>query len=241
MKLYDEVIASVEALCRPFAARNLPVAPTDWPEVGKANLIFRQDMAYELGGCDDRTYALGATAVTDSGTFVPADEILLIGQDLPQIRADIPYARIAIVRVAEGTMGQGNALYNAVKKMEFVRYHVNPEGFMTRVSLINGRESARVSRSALEKGLSFSVVGNLMLQEFRKNAAIQAVKLIFITDPEFPFEKLRTLTKETEKITKAMDHILKTEMTDCSVCSLQKVCEEVEGMKELHFGLTQKA
>lgn len=26
-------------------------------------------------------------------------------------------------------------------------------------------------------------------------------------------------------------------MTDCGSCSLQKICEEVEGMKELHFGL----
>lgn len=241
MKLYDEVIASMEALCGSSPARSLPVCPTQWREVGKDNLIFRQDMAYELGGSDERTFALGATAVTDSEDLVPSDEILLIGKDLPEIHGDTPYARIAIVRVAPGTMGEGNALYNAVKKVEFVRYHVNPEGFMTRVSLINGRESARVSRTALQKGLNFAAVANLMLQEFHRNTAIASVKLIFITDPAFPFAELRKLTKETEKITKAMDHILKTGMTDCHTCSLQKICEEVEGMKELHFGLAGQA
>lgn len=235
MKLYDDVIASVEALCAPFGGTRLPIQETDWPDLGKENLIFRQDMAYELGGSDSRTFALGATAVTQN--VQTEDEILLIGPDLPEIKADTPYARIAVVRVAPDTLGQGNVLYNAVKKMEFVRYHVNPEGFMTRVSLINGRESVRVSKAALGKGLTFATAGNMMLSEYHKNASIQSVKLIFITDPAFPFARLQSLTKEAEKITKAIDHILRSGMTDCGSCSLQKICEEVEGMKELHFGL----
>ena len=108
---------------------------------------------------------------------------------------------------------------------------------MTRVSLINGTESARVSKQALEKGLTFTKVGNLMLQQFHKNARIVSVKLIFITDPCFPFPALKEAVRETEEITRAIDHILKNGMTDCDSCSLQKVCEEVEGMKELHFSM----
>ena len=33
------------------------------------------------------------------------------------------------------------------------------------------------------------------------------------------------------------EKLLKNGMTDCDSCSLQKVCEEVEGMKELHFSM----
>ena len=141
------------------------------------------------------------------------------------------------MRVAPDTLGEGNALYNAIKQMEFVRYHVSPEGFMTRVSLINGTESARVSKKALAKGLTFTQVGNLMLRQFHKNARIVSIKLIFITDPCFPFSALKEAVRETEEITKAIDHILKNGMTDCDSCSLQKICEEVEGMKELHFSV----
>lgn len=170
--------------------------------------------------------------------LVGEDEILLLGPDLPEIHADTHYARIALARVREGAFGQGNALYNAVKKVEFVRYHVNPVGFMTRVSLMNGRESARVSKDGIRKGISFEKVGGLMLREYHKNADIAAVKLLFITDPAFPFGELRQLIRSAESSTKAIDHILKTGMTDCKTCSLQKVCDEVEGMKQLHFGLT---
>lgn len=237
MKLYDQVISSILALCQQTPARKLPVCPVDWQDLGKENLIFRQDMAYELGGSSDRFFALGATAVTDDPALVREDEIVLVGRDLPEISADTSYARIALVRVAPDTLGEGNALYNAVKQMEFVRYHVSPEGFMTRVSLINGTESARVSKKALEKGLTFTQVGNLMLRQFHKNARIDSVKLIFITDPGFPFPALKDAVRETEEITRAIDHILKSGMTDCDRCSLQKICEEVEGMKELHFSI----
>lgn len=238
MKLYDEVIAQILELCPEGLA--LPITEPDWPDLGKDNLILRSEMAYELGGSTEKTVALGATAVTDREELVQSDEILLIGQDLPDIHADTHYARIALVRVREGAFGQGNALYNAVKKVEFVRYHVNPEGFMTRVSLMNGRESARVSRSAIQKGISFQKVGSLMLREYHKNPDIAAVKLIFVTDSRFPYGNLRQLVRSTETITKAIDHILKTGMTDCKTCSLQKVCDEVEGMKQLHFGLTKE-
>lgn len=240
MKLYDQVITHILNLCRQADARQLPVCRVDWPDCGKENLIFRQDMAYELGGRDDRFFALGATAVTDDPILVSEDAIVLIGKDLPEMTADTSYARIALVRVAQGTLGEGNALYNAVKQMEFVRYHVSPEGFMTRVSLINGTERARVSKKALEKGLTFTQVGNLMLEQFHKNSRIVGVKLIFITDPGFPFSELKEAVRETERITKTMDHILKSGMIDCGSCSLKKVCEEVEGMRELHFSMAQQ-
>lgn len=240
MKLYDEVIASMEALLAPCPARPLPLTGPDWPEAGTENLVFRQDMAFELGGADSRTPALGATAVTERADFAPADEILLLGPDLPQIKADAPYARLALVRMAPGTEERSGALYGAVKKVEFVRYHANPVGFMTRVSLINGRESARVSRRALADGLDFGAVGRLMLRQYHKNPDIAAVRLVFITDPAFDFDALKALTRQTEKITKALDHVLTAGMTDCGSCSLQKICEEVEGMKELHFGLAQQ-
>ena len=239
MKLYDPIISNILTLCEQAPSRKLPVCHVDWPDLGKENLIFRQDMAYELGGSGDRFFALGATAVTDDPALVREDEIVLVGKDLPEISADTSYARIALVRVAPDTLGEGNALYNAVKQMEYVRYHVNPEGFMTRVSLMNGTESARVSKKALEKGLTFTQVGNLMLRQFHKNARIVSVKLIFITDPSFPFSALKEAVQETEKITKAMDHILKNSMTDCSSCSLKKVCEDVEGIRELHFSMAK--
>ena len=54
MKLYDPIISRILSLCRQASVRELPVCDVDWRDLGKENLIFRQDMAYELGGNGDR-------------------------------------------------------------------------------------------------------------------------------------------------------------------------------------------
>ncbi|SFT63930.1 CO dehydrogenase/acetyl-CoA synthase complex beta subunit [Lachnospiraceae bacterium XBD2001] len=233
MKLYDETIRRVEDLLGDYPMQSLNVANAAWEDVGDHNLILRSDMAYELGG---GTYpAVSAMAVTADTSFVEEDGVYLIGPNLGEITADTPYARIALVRVDADGMGDGNALYNAIRKIEYVRYHINPKGYMTRISASNGREPVRVGKEALSEGLDFAKVGKLFLDKYHENPHIQAVKLIFVTLPEFDYKSLGTLATQCESITGTIDHIFKNVMMDCKSCSLQQVCDEVEGLRELHF------
>ena len=51
---------------------------------------------------------------------------------------------------------------------------------------------------------------------------------------------LKPNAKKVDDITKTLSHILDGLPTDCGHCSLKPVCDEVEGMKELHFGVGDK-
>ena len=235
MKLYDESIKELLVGLDISKAKSLDIANANWTDVGDHNLILRADMAYELGGGTNP--AVSAMAVTCNDEFVNADEVILIGPDLNEIKNDTPYARIAIVKVAEESLGDGNALYNAIRKIEYVRYHINPKGYMSRISASNNREPVRVGKEALEYGLDFAKVGKLFLDTYHENKNIEAVKLIFITDPAFDYRSLAEQAKHLEDITGAIDHIFKNVMMDCGSCSLQKVCDEVEGLRELHFSV----
>lgn len=53
---------------------------------------------------------MGNTLVTTNGNLVPHDGITLIGKDLKEIGEDSAYARIALVRVREDSLGTGEAL-----------------------------------------------------------------------------------------------------------------------------------
>lgn len=235
MKLYDDSIKELLAGIDMTEAKKLDIVNADWTDVGDHNLILRADMAYELGG---GTFpAVSGMAVTCDEQFVNTDEVILIGPDLDEIKADTPYARIALVKVAEDSLGDGNTLYNAIRKIEYVRYHINPEGYMTRISASNNREPVRVGKEALGKGLDFAKVGKLFLDTYHENKNIEAVKLIFITDPDFDYKSLSEQAKRLEDITGTIDHIFKNVMMDCGSCSLQKVCDEVEGLRELHFSV----
>lgn len=233
MKLYDESIKELLAGLDFSKAKNLDMLNMDWEDVGDHNLILRADMAYELGGGTHP--AVSAMAVTCNNEFVNGDEVLLIGPDLNEIKNDTPYARIAIVKVAEESLGDGNALYNAIRKIEYVRYHINPKGYMTRISASNNREPVRVGKDALKDGLDFAKVGKLFLDTYHENKNIEAVKLIFITAKDVNYNGMLQQAKHLEDITGTIDHIFKNVIIDCGSCSLQKICDEVEGLRELHF------
>ena len=234
MKLYDETIKKMQSILQSAESAALPTGDSGWPEVSDKSMILRGDMAYELGG--EGLYAVGCTLITANESLVPADGVTLLGRDLPEIKRDVPYARIAFVRVAENTLGEGQALYQAVRALEYTRYHFYPEGFMMRVSAARHKESVRIGRDALAKGLNFTVTGNRMITEFRKNTSVEAVRICYVTKEDFDYKALERCAAEAERITKTIDHILKSAIMDCGACSLQKVCDEVEGLRELHFG-----
>ena len=237
MKLYDDIISRVLGILPPEAGRALTPG-TPWPEADDHEMILRQDMAYELGS--GRLPAIGMTVLTDREDLVPQGGSLLYGQDLDAIHADRAYARIAVVRVRADAMGEGDALYNAIRTLSRARYHSYPKGFMMRVSSVKQRESVRVGRAAIRDGLRFAAVGESLSRQLLKSPFVEAVRILYVTDPGADYTALEHLAAEAEAVTGAIDHIFKNLTMDCHTCSLQKVCDEVEGLRELHFASAHK-
>lgn len=233
MKIYDETIRKIQTLLEEKKSRALTVGDTGWPEVSDRSMILRSDMAYELGG--EGLPAIGCTLITADEALVPGDAVTLLGRDLPEIQRDVPYARIALVRVAADTLGEGQALYQAVRALEYTRYHFYPEGFMMRVSASRQKETVRIGKDALKKGLNFTKTGNRMISAFHRNVSVEAVHIYYVTQEEYDYRALEGYAREAEDITKAIDHIFKGAVMDCGACGLQKICDEVEGLKALHF------
>lgn len=234
MKLYDETIQKVRELLNGRTdSRELCHTKSGWLSVSDRSMILRSEMAYELGG--EGLPALGITLVTASKELVPGDSVLLTGSDLPETGADVPFARIALVRVGEDTLGEGKKLYRAIRNLEYTRYHFYPEGFMLRVSASRRRESVRIGREALKKGLDFAYTGSQMIEAFHTHPEVEAVEIHYVTAPDFPYEELDRLGREGERITGTLDHMMQNQLMDCGVCGLKQVCDEVEGLRELHF------
>ena len=106
---------------------------------------------------------------------------------------------------------------------------------MMRVSASKNKESVRISKEALRKKINFSKVGSRMIEAFHEQAAVEAVKIIYVTDPAFNYKEFEQLLAGSESITKTIDHMLRDVKMDCDVCNLKPVCDEVEGLRELHF------
>lgn len=203
-----------------------------WEDLNESELVLAGDRAFELGGGGKQ--GLNVTCVTTSPGPVDRDEILLYGQDLDAVKEDSDYARLSFLRIASPGE-EDETVYKAIRDIEFVKYHVFPRGFMVRINSEDCREQVRVSRGAVKAGITFKSVGFDFIKKYREKPLVKNVKIIFIAGPGFDYKALEKKVKTAADITNALTHIMEGLELGCSSCTLKPVCDEVEGMRELHF------
>ena len=239
MELYNSLINDTHAQLEGLSAKVWDYSPADcWTDIGSSELVLQRDAAYEMGalGKGSANYVL----FTSSSELVNKDQVILYGPDMGQIKGDCDFARIVLLRV--GVLDDDDeAVYRTLKDIEFAKYHVYPEGYMVRMSPESSREQVRVSKKALAKGISFRSVGASYVAEYNKDANVLNATVIFITDPKADYASLQAAAKKASAVTGTLTHILEGLPTDCSICALKDICDEVEGMKELHFGVGDKS
>ncbi len=235
MELFNSLIQESNALLAQGTPKTWDYTERDcWTDIGSSELVLQKDAAYELGasGKGSANYVL----FTSSPDLVNKDQVLLYGPDLKEIKGDCDFARIVLLRV--GVLDDDNEkVYRILKDIEFAKYHVYPEGYMVRMSPENYREQVRVSKQAVKRGVSFHNIGASYIKAYKKDVNVLNATVIFVTAPGFDYKSMKDLAKKSSDALNTLTHILEGLPTDCSVCSLKGICDEVEGMKELHFGV----
>ena len=236
MKLYDAIIDATMAEAERCNAGRLPADLSDaWPDNGASEFIMQKDSAFELGGSGQPS--VNYTCVTIS-EILKEDEILLAGPELSEIRGDVPFARIVILQT-EDLGDDSEEQYRAIRDMEFARYHVFPKGYMVRVSSTSSEEQVRVSKEMLKKGISFAAVGASYIRKYKETPGVKHVRVIFLLRAD-AVSHLKPYAGKVNDITKTLTHIFDNVLADCGHCEMKTVCDEVDGMKEMHLGLSKK-
>lgn len=241
MKLYDRIIADTnDTLSRAgeVPVKKYPFSGNErWKCEENSEFIMQRDAAAEIGagGFPSVNYTLVTTS-----EVVNADEIYVYGKDISEIKGDCAFARIVILETMDLEEDKDSEkAFQAIRNLEFVRYHVFPKGYMVRVSAQSNQEQVRVSKAALKNGISFARVGGAYIRKYKAVSGVKNVRIIFITDRSL-VEELMPNADKVDAITRTLTHILDGMPTDCGHCSMKSVCDEVEGMKELHLGGKRK-
>lgn len=229
MEFFNSLISDVLSSVSGFSQKKLTYDKHNaWKDIGYNQVILQRDSAYELSGT-------GFNLITTSEV---KDEITLIGDDLGAITENRKFVRISLVQI--DAQEDEQKTYNLIRKIEYVKYHYFPDGYMIRTSSNSHKEVVRVSKLAVKNGIDFQKVGSLLIAKFKENPAVKGVKVIYITLPEADYALLERFAQKNNRITETLNHVMNSVNFDCNSCNLKPICDEVEGMKELHFKTSGK-
>lgn len=233
MQLYDQEILKFQKIISEYPMKRADAIKA-WQMSDQEELILRSDMAYELGG--GAMPAVSGLGVTVSKELVPKDEVICIGPDLTDIHQDTAYARMTFVRLKQNAIEEkvDEQLYSAIRRIDYTRYHMYPKGFMMRISSVKEREVVRVSKEAIKESITFSAIGKGFIEQYKKCPEVEAVQMFFITLPQIDYRMVQNIARRLEQITESLNHIFKGIVMDCTTCNLKPVCDEVDGLRELH-------
>ena len=224
MEFFDSLIDDFSELSQAYSSRKIAYdRKKRWQENEYSKVILQRDAALELDGT-------GFNLITGKPV---EDSVVIIGDDLSDISSKRRFARICIVQLEDKDDEQ--QLYNLIRKVEYIKYHFFPEGYMIRTSSRVHKEAVRVSRDAVKKGLTFEQIGNMLISKYKENPAVKGVQVFFVTDCDFVYSEVERIAEKNNSILETLNHVINSVKFDCDTCNLKAVCDEVDGMKELHF------
>lgn len=231
MVLFDQLIKDVLQLFNEQDKKELDITSDLIEDVGKNNMIFGSETAYELGGGMHKTLCFDLSTSTG---FISEDTLYLIGKDLNEISQDEDFMRITLLEVNDDKL-EGNALYDRLEKIKLTKYRVSPKGYMLRTST-GDHEKVRISKDFIQEG-NFSEIGSAYLKVYHQMPFVKNVQIFFITGDSPLYSKLKDISTKKKDIVDTIDHILKGMLiNDCNACSVKELCDEVEGLREIHKG-----
>lgn len=226
MVLFDGLIGQINGIL-PKEGKCFSYGKSRLKRGDRNSILLLKDTAFELGG--SQKPCVSTLAVSSDISFDNC--VYLYGKDLYEIKEDCAFGKIVFLEIED--IDEETA-FDKIKELELVRYNFCPEGFMTRASALSMREQLRVGKKAVKSKVSFADLGNALIGEYLKNPIVKSVQVIFITEFD-DFHALLMLADKIKSTLSALNHILDNVIFDCSTCNLKPICDEVEGMKELHM------
>ena len=236
MKVYDSLINETMDVLNKQDFLPLEIRDPNWNMLEANEFLMGKEVAFELG---DRFKDSTVVHIpTSSSELVGEDKIFLLGKDLKNIKENTNFSRVVLFNIDD--IKDANKAYIGVRKLNYERYKVIPEGYMILSSSFENKENVRVSKKAIKKGLSFEKLGNIYIDHYKKLPGVNNVQVYFIVGDYDFVGDLVEISKKVNEVTEAFDHILKNVILYCEVCPLQTICEDVEALRELHFAINKE-
>jgi CO dehydrogenase/acetyl-CoA synthase beta subunit len=224
IELYLEQMREAEKVSKFICQDN-----TRWPEAGDRDLILASETAVELGNPKD-----GSAAFLIWGNRpdkIEHGRTSVIGPDLSELDGQrIPFGKVVLIGGED--FDETNS-YQRYRQLDSVRYDIRLKGYMMRGVSQYGREWSRVSRKAIDEGLSFAILGGMLIDRYMQLEFVRSVEIVFVTSGIQDMKPIFPTAESVLKITAAMNKMAEDESFDCDTCEFNDVCNDVEELRAM--------
>lgn len=200
-----------------------------WPR-SERQIILNNETAIELG--HPSTESLAFLLWTESVGKINDNQITIVGPDIDRINEErIPFGKIVLVKI-HGF--ENDNAYKRFEQMDHLKFRSELDGYMLRSVPQDLKEWSRVSKKALKSGLSLRIMGNELIRDLKKLDFVDEAEIVFITSSKEDIRRFKPIAETTGKAIQAMNKMFVDLEYDCEHCGFKDVCNEIEGMKEMH-------
>jgi CO dehydrogenase/acetyl-CoA synthase beta subunit len=234
MKLFEDVIQDLRAWMEGMKASahgyaEHAVGRIPWPEGERGNIVMQSDTAIELGNPRDESVSF--LVWTPQPELVRNGTATVIGPDVSSFPgANLPFGKVVLLGVDGFT--EDNC-YERHREIEIARYGMNLKGYMIRAVSQYMREWSRISREAIAKGFSLTVLSSALMETYRKLEYIKSVEMLFVTSSPADVRSLRPIGERATRLISAMNKMAQELSFDCNTCDYTDVCSEVDALKSM--------
>ena len=244
MKLFDKYMEEAAAVLQPYLNEyGSPVAADGpaWPLAEKNPFIMERDTALELGGYPKESVNLILSS-SEFRRLEGAETRLILNFD-PTKSGEIrdligsgqenhhSFGKIVLLQTEEMA---DDAVYGFQQAVQLADLRLKLEGVMTRSSSRQYQINLRISRKAADDGLGLGAMARTIRDHFLQVPHVGDAAVILLTGDSPLYKQLLPIAEKVKDVTVALNTMFDGIDMDCGSCNLSEICDEVEGLREMH-------
>lgn len=228
MKLFDKYVNEAAAVLQPYLDEYGSPVTADgpcWPLAEKNPFIMERDTAVELGGYPKESVNL----ILSSSAEMPASGLWICGDMAEVGEKHLSFGKIIFLQTEEL---DDDKVYDFQQAVQLADMRMKMEGVMTRSSSRQYQINLRISRQTADFGLD--AMARTIRQHFLKVPGVKDAAVMLLAGDSPVYKELLPIAEKVKDVTVVLNTMFDGIDMDCGSCNLNEICDEVEGLRELH-------
>ncbi len=233
MDIFDSLIKNTIDVLNDYSMVPLNINVEPWDILDKNIYLFDKDTKVELGGYPKESVNM---LIQSSNNFLDGDYIIGNEKLLDKER-HLSFGKIVLLKIKDI---EEDKIYDFTQEVLLKESKSNFKEIMTRVSAKHYFVNYKISKTAIKEGFSFAKIASAIHKQFMQIDAVEKVSVVFILGDGDIYKKLLPIAERAKEVTITLNHIFDSVNMDCHSCTMNDICDEVQGLRKLHKELANK-